>query len=382
MRRLLLTLVLLVPFSAAAQNIALTQVASGLDLPLGIAHAGDTRLFIVQQRGRIVVFNGTSVLAQPFLDVSSLVSCCGEQGLLGLAFHPRYRDNGFFYIDYTDRSGNTVVARYSVSSTDPNRADPSSARVLLNVAQPFANHNGGHLAFGPDNYLYIALGDGGSGGDPGNRAQDLSTLLGKILRIDIDGGSPYAIPPSNPFVNRAGARGEIWAYGLRNPWRFSFDRVTGDLWIADVGQNIWEEVNYAPATSIGGENYGWRRMEATHCFQPATNCSDASLTLPVFEYSHAEGCSVTGGYVYRGTRYPALTNTYLFGDYCSGSVWGTKRSGNGTFATKKLLTTDASITGFGEDVAGELYLIDQGRGRVYSIRETTPATPRRRSAQH
>jgi glucose/arabinose dehydrogenase len=382
MRRFLLALALLLPFNAAAQNIALTQVASGFDLPLGIAHAGDTRLFVIQQRGRIAIFDGTNVLAQPFLDLSSLVSCCGERGLLGLAFHPRYRDNGFFFVDYTDRNGNTVVARYSVSTTDPNRADPASARVLLNVAQPFANHNGGHLAFGPDGYLYIALGDGGSGGDPGNRAQDLSTLLGKILRIDVDSGSPYAVPPSNPFVNRAGARGEIWAFGLRNPWRFSFDRVTGDLWIADVGQDAWEEVDFAPATSIGGENYGWRRMEGKHCFLPTTNCSDASMTLPVFEYSHVEGCSITGGYLYRGVKYPALKGTFLFGDYCSGSIWGTKRSAGDTFATKKLLTTNAAITGFGEDVNGEVYVIDQDRGLIYNIRETTVATPRRRAAGH
>jgi glucose/arabinose dehydrogenase len=382
MRRLLLALALLLPFNAFAQNIALTQVASGFDLPLGIAHAGDTRLFVIQQRGRIAIFDGTNVLAQPFLDLSSLVSCCGERGLLGLAFHPHYRDNGFFFVDYTDRNGNTVVARYQVSATDPNRADPASARVLLNVAQPFANHNGGHLAFGPDGYLYIALGDGGSGGDPGNRAQDLSTLLGKILRIDIDSGSPYAVPPSNPFVNRAGARGEIWAFGLRNPWRFSFDRVTGDLWIADVGQDTWEEVDFAPATSIGGENYGWRRMEGKHCFLPTTNCSDASMTLPVFEYSHAEGCSVTGGYLYRGTKYPALKGTFLFGDYCSGSIWGTKRSAGDTFTTKKLLTTNAAITGFGEDVNGEIYVIDQDRGLIYNIRETTPTTPRRRTTAH
>jgi glucose/arabinose dehydrogenase len=381
MRRLLPFLMLLLACSANAQTIALTQVASGFDLPLGVAHAGDSRLFVIQQRGRIAIFNGTSVLAQPFLDLSSLVSCCGERGLLGLAFHPRYRENGFFYVNYTDTAGNTVVARYSVSATDPNRADPTSARILLNVAQPFSNHNGGHLAFGPDGYLYIGLGDGGSGGDPGNRAQDLSTLLGKILRIDVDGGTTYAIPPSNPFVNRAGARGEIWAYGLRNPWRYSFDRATGDLWIADVGQNAWEEVNFTPSTSIGGENYGWRRMEGMHCFNPSTNCRDASMILPVFEYSHAEGCSVTGGYVYRGARYPVLKGTYLFADYCSGSVWGTRREGE-NFVTKKLLTTNASVTGFGEDVNGELYLIDQERGLVYSIRETTPPAARRRTAAH
>jgi glucose/arabinose dehydrogenase len=382
MRRLLLPFLLLVPLGAVAQNIALTQVASGFDLPLGIAHAGDTRLFVIQQRGRVSIFDGTNVLAQPFLDLSSLVSCCEERGLLGLAFHPHYRDNGFFFVDYTDRNGNTVVARYSVSASDPNRADPASARVLLNVTQPFANHNGGHLAFGPDGYLYIALGDGGSGGDPGNRAQDLSTLLGKILRIDVDSGATYAIPPSNPFVNRAGARGEIWAFGLRNPWRFSFDRVTGDLWIGDVGQSAWEEVDYQPATSIGGENYGWRRMEGTHCYDPSTNCRDASMTLPAFEYSHAEGCSITGGYLYRGVKYPALKGTFLFGDYCSGSIWGTRRAADNTFTTKKLLATTAAITGFGEDVNGEVYVIDQDRGLVFAVRETTAATPRRRTAGH
>src|SRR5205085_2488808 len=272
MRRLLPILALLLSCTANAQTIALTQLASGFDQPLGIAHAGDTRLFVIQQTGRVSIFDGTNRLAQPFLDVSSLVSCCGERGLLGLAFHPRYRDNGFFYIDYTDRNGNT-----------------------------------------------------------------------------------------------AGARGEIWAFGLRNPWRFSFDRTTGDLRIADVGQDSWEEVNFAPATSIGGENYGWRKMEGTHCFNPSTNCRDASMTLPIFEYSHAEGCSITGGYVYRGAKYPALKNTYLFADYCSGSVWATKRSADGTFSTRKVLSTNASVTSFGEDAAGELYLVDGSRGIVYAI---------------
>jgi len=382
--RKILVLLMFLAATARAQNLALTPIISGLDSPLGIVSAGDTRLFIVLQHGQIVIYDGTKILPQPFLDVTSLVSCCAERGLLGLAFHPHYRDNGFFYINYTDRNGDTVVARYSVSA-DPNRADANSGRPLLNVTQPFANHNGGNLAFGPDGYLYIGLGDGGSGGDPGNRAQNLTTLLGKMLRIDVDSGSPYAIPPSNPFAHDTGARPEIWAYGLRNPWRYSFDRVTGDLWIADVGQGAFEEIDFQPATSIGGENYGWRRMEGTHCFNPSTNCSDASLTLPIFDYSHSEGCSVSGGYRYRGTRYPLLQGVYLFGDYCSGSIWGTTRASNGAFTTRKLLTETIDISTFGEDVAGELYVADITRGIIYAISETTQTQspgPRRRAARH
>jgi glucose/arabinose dehydrogenase len=378
---LLAVLTATLTLSAAADEIAFDRVAT-VARPVAITHAGDTRLFITQQNGRIAVFDGTSVLAQPFLDITPLVSCCGERGLLSAAFHPRYRENGFFYVDYTDASGATVIARYSVSS-DPNRADPNSAVILLTIPQPFSNHNGGQLQFGPDGYLYIGMGDGGSAGDPGDRAQNLGELLGKLLRIDVDHGSPYAIPPSNPFVSRAGARGEIWAYGLRNPWRFSFDRVTGDLWIADVGQGAWEEIDFQTATSPGGENYGWRRMEGNHCFNPASNCDSGSLVKPIAEYSHAGGaCSVTGGYVYRGTRAPRLSGAYLYGDYCSGTIWGTVRAFDGTASTRVLASTTFDLTTFGEDLTGELYAADYATGAIYRIRDAQPPTPRRRTAPH
>ena len=367
----------------AADEITLTQVVTGLNQPTTIANAGDLRLFITQQPGRIAVLQSgaTSVDATPFLDVSSLVSCCDERGLLGLAFHPHYRDNGFFYIDYTRASdGATVIARYSVSVTDPNRADPLSARILLTIAQPFSNHNGGELQFGPDRFLYIGMGDGGSAGDPGNRAQDLTQLLGKILRIDVDNGSPYAIPQSNPFVARSGARGEIWAYGMRNPWRFSFDRSNGDLWIADVGQGSWEEIDLQPSTSIGGENYGWRKMEGTHCFNPATNCRDATMTLPIFEYDHNNNrCSITGGYRYRGSRSSRLQGTYLYADWCSGTIWGLSES-EGTWVSRVLAQTALGITTFGEDINGELYFAENKSGKLFAISEPDPAPPHRRHA--
>ena len=375
---LALVVVLVSTAAVSAQQIALEQVTSGLVSPVAITHAGDTRLFITEQRGVVRIFDGTRLLPTAFLDIRDLVTSGGERGLLSVAFHPRYAENGFFYVDYTDVNGNTVVARYSVSSADPNRADPTSARVILRVNQPFANHNGGQLQFGSDGFLYIGLGDGGSGGDPGNRAQNLADLLGKILRIDVDNGNPYAIPPSNPFVNRAGARPEIWAYGLRNPWRFTFDRFTRDLWIADVGQGSWEEIDFQPATSIGGENYGWRVVEGTHCFSPATNCNASSTVLPVIEYGHTGGaCSVTGGYVYRGSRYPRLAGTYIYADYCNGDVWGATRAAGGGWSSRELLNTSANVSTFGEDVAGELYLADYASGRLYHIVDPNPV-PRTR----
>jgi glucose/arabinose dehydrogenase len=383
MRRTLgLIVFLLAAIAANADEITLTPVVTGLNQPTTIANAGDLRLFITLQPGRIVVLQGgaKSIDATPFLDISSLVTCCDERGLLGLAFHPRYHENGFFYVDYTNTSGNTVIARYSVSANDPARADPASAKILLTIAQPFANHKGGELQFGPDGYLYIGMGDGGSGGDPGNRAQNLTELLGKILRIDVDNGSPYGIPPSNPFVHTNAARGEIWAYGLRNPWRFSFDRATGDLWIADVGQDLWEEVDFQPATSIGGENYGWRRMEGTHCFNPPTNCRDSTMTLPVVEYDHGGGrCSIIGGYRYRGTRSPKLQGTYLYADWCSGTIWGL----NGPAASPRVIAqANLGITTFGEDVNGELFLAENKNGGLFAISEPDPGAGRRRAVKH
>lgn len=366
---------------AAEPNVVLQRVVGGLVHPVSIAHTADARLFIAQQEGRVMIFDGTRLLPQPFLDVSSLVSTGGERGLLGIAFHPRYAENGRFFIDYTDRNGNTVIARYTVSANDPNVADPNSAVPILFVQQPFANHNGGQLQFGPDGYLYIGMGDGGSAGDPGNRAQNLNELLGKLLRLDVD-AAMYSIPPSNPFARRSGARGEIWAYGLRNPWRFAFDRASADLWIADVGQGSWEEIDFQPAASIGGENYGWRRMEGTHCFTPASNCNDGTLVLPVIEYGHDDGaCSVTGGSVYRGARFPGLQGMYVYGDYCNGVIWGARRDANGAVTSRVLRNTTIAISTFGEDANGELYVADYDGGVLYQLTDTTPIV-RRRAIRH
>jgi glucose/arabinose dehydrogenase len=353
--------------TAAAQEMTLQPIATGLSQPVALTHAGDTRLFITEQTGTIRIYDALGLRAMPFLDLRAIVLSGGERGLLSVAFHPRYRDNGLFYVYYTNRNGDNNLARYQVSS-DPDRADPASGVVLLTIPHPtFANHNGGQLQFGADGFLYIGTGDGGSAGDPNNNAQNLNQLLGKILRIDVDHGSPYAIPPSNPFAQRTGARGEIWAYGVRNPWRFSFDRTTGDLWIGDVGQDAFEEVDFQPATSIGGENYGWRKMEGQHCYNPASNCVDAGVTFPLLEYSHAGGaCSISGGYRYRGTHIPSLQGAYLYGDYCSGTIWKATQIGT-TWIANTLLTTTLRISSFGEDLSGELYVMDVAKGIVYKI---------------
>lgn len=367
-RRGSLPLVLLGVLSTAAvcqaQGLTLTteRVVDGLARPIAAAHAGDGsgRLFLVQQGGSVRVLTGGQLLAQPFLSIP--VSCCGERGLLGLAFHPDYASNGFFYVSYTDGQGDSVVSRFEVSA-DPNRADPTSEVVLLRVAQPESNHNGGHLAFGPDGYLYVALGDGGGGGDQhgtiGN-GQELGTLLGKILRIDVDSATtPYGIPATNPFVARPNSRPEIWAYGLRNPWKFSFDRETGDLWIGDVGQGNWEEIDFQPRSSRGGENYGWRRMEGRHCFNPATNCQQAGMVLPVLEYDHSQGCSVTGGYRYRGPQ-SLLRGVYFYADFCTGRLWGaTKRCGRGAgWRTSELARLPFNVTSFAEGENGEVFVVE------------------------
>ena len=353
---------------AATAPVTLRPVVEGLERPVVVAHAGDGsgRLFLAQQGGAILVFDGFQVLPVPFLDLSSSVSTGSEQGLLGLAFHPDYEHNGFFYVNLTDLAGDTQILRFTVSA-DRNVADPATAVPLLSVDQPYANHNGGQLAFGPDGKLWIGLGDGGSAGDPGNRAQSRITLLGKILRIDVDQGLPYAIPLDNPFASDPAARAEIWALGLRNPWRFSFDRLTGDLFIADVGQNAWEEVSFEPASSGGGRNYGWRRMEAGHCFNPGTNCDDGSLVPPILEYPHSQGCSITGGYRYRGTAMPERLGTYFYGDFCSGRIWGgTENPETGAWTSTELLDSELSISTFGEDEQGELYVADLG-GTLYRI---------------
>lgn len=378
---LLLATLLLLALPGFAQ-LTFEPIAQGLNDPVGIAHAGDVRLFLVLQEGLISIYDGVSLLPTPFLDIRAQVASGGERGLLGLAFHPRYAENGFFFVNYTDRNGHTVVSRFHVPQSTPNRADPASEQQILFVEQPFSNHNGGAIQFGPDGYLYIGMGDGGAGGDPGNRAQNLGILHGKLLRIDVDQGSPYGIPPGNPYASSATARREIWARGLRNPWRFSFDRFNGELWIADVGQGSWEEVNLQPASSIGGENYGWRLMEGTHCFNPSTGCSPNGLVLPVIEYAHAEGaCSVTGGYVYRGTRFPRLRGLYIYGDFCNGRIWGASRTGPGSVTSELLADTPFFISTFGEDAAGELYVANHG-GAVYRIVDPRPARQKRRGARH
>ena len=352
-------------------TLELQPVASELRQPLHVTHAGDgsNRLFVVEKEGRIRVIADGELRPEPFLDITDVVGSDGsEQGLFAVAFHPEYRTNGRFFVHYTDKRGDTVIARYEVSS-DPNTTDPASAVTLLTADQPYANHNGGQIAFGPDGYLYIGLGDGGSGGDPHDNGQSRNTLLGKILRIDVnqEGEQPYGIPADNPIVADAGARPEIWALGLRNPWRFSFDRTTGDLFIADVGQGAFEEVHVERAGTGGGKNYGWNIMEGSSCFEPRRGCEQQGLELPIAEYDHSQGCSITGGMRYRGTGVPAFGSTYFYGDFCSGRIWGLAEEEGGTWRATELLETNASISSFGEDEAGELYLTDLTRGGVYRL---------------
>ena len=348
-----------------APGLVLEKVAGGLDRPLFLtAPAGDPRLFVVEQGGRIRIVRGGRLLPVPFLDLSAKTRAGGERGLLGLAFHPRYRENGFFYVDYTDRDGNTRVERYTVSR-DSDRADPATVRLVIAIDQPFANHNGGDVAFGPDGMLYVGMGDGGSAGDPYGNGQNKDTLLGKMLRLDVDHGAPYAIPRDNPFAGTTGARGEIWAYGLRNPWRFCFDPPAGLLYIADVGQNQWEEVDVAPA-GRGGLDYGWNVMEGNHCFRSFT-CRHEGRLLPAVEYGHDEGCSVTGGFVYRGSRMPALVGHYFYADFCQGWIRSFKYEGGAVIEHREWQgLSPGQPASFGLDAQGELYLCDLG-GSVYRL---------------
>ncbi|HLB47798.1 MAG TPA: PQQ-dependent sugar dehydrogenase [Anaerolineales bacterium] len=330
---------------------ALVPIVDGLVRPTYLTHAGDDRLFVLEQQGRIRIAADGTLLDTPFLDTTSLVgSEANEQGLLGLAFHPNYASNGQFFVNYTNRSGNTVVARFTVSS-DPDRADPASAKILLTIDQPFENHNGGDLVFGPDGLLYIGMGDGGSAGDPYGNGQNADVLLGKMLRLNVD--DPNAKP-------------EIWAIGLRNPWRFSFDRATGDLFIGDVGQGDWEEIDYVPAPlPATGPNFGWNILEGTHRY--STFGDVAGLTGPVAEYSQNEGgCSVTGGYVYRGSALPSLDGVYFFGDYCSGFIWTLVPNGQDAWDSALFVQSGLNISSFGEDASGELYVVDHG-GAVYKL---------------
>ncbi|WP_129127325.1 PQQ-dependent sugar dehydrogenase [Geomonas oryzae] len=343
-------------------RITLTPVVKGLRQPTAIVSAkdGSKRLFILEQKGKVRIVKNGKLLARPFLDIDTLVKSGGEQGLLGLAFPPDFATTKTFFVDYTNRTGigNTVVASFKTGK-DADAADPGSRREILTIKQPYVNHNGGQLAFGPDRLLYIGTGDGGSGGDPHGNGQRLDTLLGKILRIDVAPGAAAYRLPKNPFGN------EIWAYGLRNPWRFSFDRGTGDLYIADVGQDEVEEIDFQPAGSGAGANYGWNIMEGDRCFRKP-KCKKSGLTMPVAVYRHGKGdCSVTGGYVYRG-RIKELQGIYFYGDFCSGRIWGLRRVGT-KWETKLLADTPYAISTFGEDEEGELYLADYGSGTIYRV---------------
>jgi glucose/arabinose dehydrogenase len=347
--------------------IALAPVVSGLARPLFVTHAGDGsgRLFVVEQGGTIRVAESGRLRPVPFLDATAMLDeSGGERGLLGLAFAPDYRSSGRFYIAHT-APGPTVRITSLRVAADPNRADPASAATVLAMDDPAGNHNGGMIAFGPDGDLWTGTGDGGSAGDPWDHARDRGSLLGKLLRLDVR-AAPYAIPPDNPFA-RGGGRGEIWALGLRNPWRFSFDRQTGELWTGDVGQNAWEEVDVEDPRSGGGLHYGWKTMEGLHCFSPRNGCDPAGLHLPIHEYGHDQGCSVTGGYVYRGRAIPGLVGAYLFSDYCSGTIWALTRDAAGRATVAPLLESHLAVSSFGEDEAGELYVCDHRGGVVYRI---------------
>lgn len=363
----------------AAAAVTWTKVYSGLSQPVDITSArdGSGRLFVVQQDGRIRVVRNGVLLATPFLDLRGAVTFSGEQGLLGIAFHPQYATNRQFYVNYTRTAdGATVVARYTAPTAASDVADPASAQILLTIAQPYTNHNGGSVKFGADGYLYIGMGDGGSGNDPEARAQDKTTLLGKILRVDVDHGTPYAIPPGNPFANGVGGLPEIFAIGLRNPWRISFDRTTGDFWIGDVGQGAVEEIDLLPAGTGAGANLGWRVVEGNQCtgLSGPVACNDPTLTAPVFTYTHSFGCSVTGGFMYRGQAVPSLLATYVYGDFCSGIIWGAQKNGSGQWIATQLGDTTFGITSFGEDEAGELYFSDYNAGDIYKFVDTAPPT--------
>jgi len=351
-------------------SFRLEPVAEGFSKPTHVTSAGDGsgRLFVVEQAGRIWALRDGAPLPEPFLDIIPLVGSNGnERGLLSVAFHPRFAENGQLFVGYTARNGDNTVARYN-RSDNPDRVDAASGTVLLAVPDPAPNHNGGLVKFGPDGYLYIGMGDGGGGGDPFGNGQNLDALLGKLLRIDVDGDAPYAVPADNPFVGQDGARPEIWAYGLRNPWRFAFDRATGDLFVADVGQNAYEEVHFQPAASAGGENYGWNTMEGATCYN-AERCEQDGLQLPVAVYPHggdAGGCSITGGYVYRGAQFPQLAGTYLYTDYCSGNLWALRQA-DGAWQSELVGRLAISASSFGEDEAGELYLTDGDGGGLYRL---------------
>jgi len=369
------------------------------DNPVFLTHAGDNsgRIFVVEQPGRILIIKNGSVLNTPLLNITNRVQFLGEQGLLSMAFPPQYASKGYFYVYYTRKDGNNQVSRFHLTS-NPDVADPNSEEQILFLAHPtYQNHNGGQLVFGPDGYLYIGTGDGGGGGDPNGNGQNIDVLLGKLLRIDVEPhhakapaganmlylplvssnmnllvvNQPYQIPPNNPFVGQPNHRQEIWAFGLRNPWRFSFDRQTNDLYAADVGQDRVEEVDFQPASSAGGENYGWNILEGNLCYNPSSGCvPPANYSAPIATYDHgpsnSTGCAITGGYVYRGATYPTLQGIYFYADYCSGRIWGLQKDNSGWLPPQELLDTNYNFSSFGEDQAGDLYILDIGGG-IYRI---------------
>jgi glucose/arabinose dehydrogenase len=356
------------PVTAQAPEFGFDRVAEGFDLPVFMADPGDgsDRKFVVEQSGRIRLVRAAGIRNEPFLDLSGSISFSYEQGLLGLALHPNFIENQTIFVNFTDLEGTTQVVRYRVSRSRPNLIDPETAQTILSVPQLAANHNAGMLAFGQDGYLYVALGDGGGRGDPGEHGQNLSTLLGSILRLDVDSVEEgYAIPPDNPFVEVEDARPEIWSYGLRNPWRFSIDRETGDLWIGDVGQNAWEEVDFQPE-GVGGLNFGWNRAEGFACYADPACESAEGLTWPVFAYGREFGLSVVGGYVYRGSAIPDLAGRYLCGDYGTGYIWVLTPQDDGSVVASDPIPADLTISSFAEDAEGELYVIDLG-GAIYQI---------------
>lgn len=373
-------LLLLLPCFIQSQEIELNLFASGFTDPISLKHAGDDRLFVVERGGVIKIVNTNgSTNPTPFINIDSRVMSGGERGLLGLAFHPQYSSNGFFFVNYINNSGNTVISRFATNPPNSNIADDTTEEILLTINQPFGNHNGGDLAFGNDGFLYIGLGDGGSGGDPGDRSQDLTTLLGKMLRINVDnaqGGNNYAIPADNPFPNteEPNALPEIWASGLRNPWRFSFDRQTHDLWIGDVGQSQIEEINMVPLDQAG-INYGWRCYEGNQLYDTSGDCpaNTNELTFPVAQYTHSTSgnfkCSITGGYRYRGTSYPAFNGLYFFADYCSDEIGILENTGSNWNLTFTQPFTGNGWTTFGEDVNGEIYIVGIDSDAIYKIQD-------------
>jgi len=352
----------------------MVSFAMGLSNPVAIICAGDSRLFVVDQAGYIrIVDSAGKVNPNPFLDIHGRVTFGGERGLLGLAFHPAYKSNGYFYVNYIGAGDITHISRFKVSTANPDMADPESEFILLNQPQPFINHKGGNLCFGPDGFLYVGLGDGGNGGDPGNRAQNPKEYLGKLLRIDVNQGNPYAIPSSNPFYNNTSTLGEIWALGLRNPWRFSFDRLTGDLWIADVGQDSIEEVDFQPAAGKGGENYGWRCYEGNNIYNNSGCKAENLYTFPIYTYPHGEECAIIGGFVYRGTPSSKYYGHYFFADYCSDRIWTLHNIG-GTWVKEDFGQFPGnSFVAFGEDSQGQLYISGTKSGTIYKVLDYTTA---------